>query len=159
MSGSCSHRATIPAKTPPKIGNTMKIQRSANAQSRVKTAVASDRTGLTLAFVTGMRIRCANVSPKPMGMGADCLNYVNRATRLLGDGIALVRDMANVLKGSDTEILAASIKSPEEAAASLQAGADHLTLPLVMLQAITTHEFSQKTVEEFAKGGIGLSNS
>jgi transaldolase len=79
--------------------------------------------------------------------------YVNRATRLLGDGIALVRDMASVLKGSDTEILAASIKSP---AASLQAGADHLTLPLAMLQAIATHEFSQKTVEEFAKAGIGL---
>jgi transaldolase len=85
--------------------------------------------------------------------------YVNRATRLLGDGIALVRDMASVLQGSDTEILAASIKSPEEAAASLQAGAHHLTLPLAMLQAIATHEFSQKTVEEFAKGGIGLSNS
>jgi transaldolase len=82
--------------------------------------------------------------------------YVNRATRLLGDGIALVRDMAGVLKGSDTEILAASIKSPEVAAASLQAGADHLTLPLAMLQAIATHEFSQKTVEEFAQAGIGL---
>ncbi|MHC5611508.1 MAG: transaldolase family protein [Nostoc sp.] len=82
--------------------------------------------------------------------------YVNRASRLLGDGIALVRDMASVLQGSDIEILAASIKSPEEAAASLQAGADHLTLPLTMLQAIATHEFSQKTVEEFAKIGIGL---
>jgi len=82
--------------------------------------------------------------------------YVNRATRLLGDGIALVRDMADILKGSDTQILAASIKSPQEAAASLQAGAHHLTLPLAMLQAMTVHEFSQKTVEEFAKNGTGL---
>jgi transaldolase len=82
--------------------------------------------------------------------------YVNRATRLLGDGIALVRDMATILAGSDTEILAASIKSPEEAAASLQAGAHHLTLPLPMLQDMATHEFSDKTVEEFAKNGIGL---
>ena len=82
--------------------------------------------------------------------------YVNRATRLLGDGIALVRDMASVLSGSETEILAASIKSPEEAAASLQAGAHHLTLPLAMLQALPTHEFSKKTVEEFAATGIGL---
>ena len=39
--------------------------------------------------------------------------YVNRATRLLGDGFALVRDMANVLQSTNTEILAASIKSPE----------------------------------------------
>ncbi|MBC1236114.1 transaldolase family protein [Nostoc sp. 2RC] len=82
--------------------------------------------------------------------------YVNRATRLLGDGIALVREMASVLQGSDVEILAASIKSPQEAAASLQAGAHHLTLPLAMLQAIATHELSQKTVEDFAQGGIGL---
>ncbi|WP_250124723.1 transaldolase family protein [Chroococcidiopsis sp. CCMEE 29] len=82
--------------------------------------------------------------------------YVNRATRLLGDGIALVRDMASVLSGSNTEILAASIKSPEEAAAALQAGAHHLTLPLAMLQSMATHEFSEKTIEEFAKNGIGL---
>jgi len=82
--------------------------------------------------------------------------YVNRVTRLLGDGIALVRDMASVLSGSNTEILAASIKSPEEAAAALQAGAHHLTLPLAMLQSMANHEFSEKTVEEFAKNGIGL---
>ena len=82
--------------------------------------------------------------------------YVNRAERLLGDGIALVRDMSSVLKGSDVEILAASIKSPAEAAASLQAGANHLTLPLTMLQAIATHEFSHQTVIDFAAGGIGL---
>lgn len=82
--------------------------------------------------------------------------YVNRATRLLGDGIALVRDMASILSGSDTEILAASIKSPQEAAAALQAGANHLTLPLPMLQAMATHEFSEKTVAEFTQNGIGL---
>jgi transaldolase len=82
--------------------------------------------------------------------------YVNRATRLLGDGIALVRDIASILRGSNTEILGASIKSPEEAAASLQAGAHHLTLPLAMLKAMATHDLSQKTVEEFANNGIGL---
>lgn len=82
--------------------------------------------------------------------------YVNRATRLLGDGIALVRDMATVLAGSETKILAASIKSPSEAAATLQAGAYHLTLPLDILKAITTHELSEKTVADFAKSGAGL---
>jgi transaldolase len=82
--------------------------------------------------------------------------YVNRAERLLGDGIALVRDMSSILKGSDVEILAASIKSPAQAVASLQAGATHLTLPLVMLQSIATHEFSNQTVSDFAAGGIGL---
>ena len=82
--------------------------------------------------------------------------YVNRATRLLGDGIGLVKQMAEVLAGSDTKILAASIKSPEEAAATLAAGAYHLTLPFGILKAMTTHELSEKTVEEFNQMGIGL---
>jgi transaldolase len=82
--------------------------------------------------------------------------YVNRATRLLGDGFALVQDMANVLKKSNTEILAASIKSPEEAVKTLLAGAHHLTLPFDVLQAMTVHELSQQTVDEFAQNGRGI---
>jgi transaldolase len=82
--------------------------------------------------------------------------YVNRATRLLGDGIGLVKQMADVLAETDTKILAASIKSPEEAAATIAAGADHLTLPFGILKAMTTHELSEKTVEEFNQVGIGL---
>lgn len=82
--------------------------------------------------------------------------YVNRATRLLGNGLTLVTEMAQILKDSKTEILAASIKSPEEAAATLQAGAHHLTLPLNILRAMTTHELSTKTVAEFAAKGIGI---
>ena len=82
--------------------------------------------------------------------------YVNRATRLLGDGFALVRDMANVLQRTNTEILAASIKSPEEAVKTLLAGAHHLTLPFDVLQAMAVHELSQQTVDEFAKNGRGI---
>jgi transaldolase len=82
--------------------------------------------------------------------------YVNRATRLLGDGLALVREMATILKNSNTEILAASLKSPEEAAAALQAGAHHLTLPLDVLQKMAFHELSQQTVEEFNRNGRGI---
>ncbi|MBE9205314.1 transaldolase [Nostoc sp. LEGE 06077] len=85
--------------------------------------------------------------------------YVNRATRLLGDGVALVREMASVVAGSNTEIMAASIKSPEEAVASLQAGAHHLTLPLAMLQSMTNHELSAQTIDEFAENGRGILQS
>jgi transaldolase len=84
--------------------------------------------------------------------------YVNRATRLLGDGLALVRDMAAILKGSNTEILAASLKSPEEAAAALQAGAHHLTVPLNLLEAMTSHPLSEQTVAEFLTNGKGITN-
>jgi transaldolase len=89
--------------------------------------------------------------------GAKCaIVYVNRATRLLGDSFSLVQNMANVLKKSNTEILAASIKSPSEAVKTLLAGAHHLTLPFDVLQAMAVHELSQQTVDEFAKKGRGI---
>ena len=83
-------------------------------------------------------------------------SYVQRATRLLGDGFALVQNMADVLKKTNTEILAASIKSPSEAVKTLLAGAHHLTLPFDVLQAMTVHELSGPTVDEFAKNGQGI---
>ena len=55
------------------------------------------------------------------------------------------------------EILAASIKSPSEAVKTLLAGAPHLTLPFDVLQAMTVHELSQQTVDEFANNGPGIS--
>jgi transaldolase len=82
--------------------------------------------------------------------------YVNRATRLLGDGLALVGGMAKMLSSTQTEILAASIKSPEEAIATLQAGAHHLTLPLKVLRTLAEHELTEKTVVEFARTGHGF---
>ena len=85
--------------------------------------------------------------------------YVNRATRLLGDGIALIESMAKVLAKSNTKILAASIKSPEEAVAALSAGALHLTLPYDMLQKMMFHALSEQTVLEFNQNGRGLSKT
>ena len=82
--------------------------------------------------------------------------YVNRATRLLGDGLALVTQMSEILNNSQTEILAASIKSPAEAAATLRAGAHHLTVPLNILRAMTENELSNQTVTEFSANGIGI---
>lgn len=82
--------------------------------------------------------------------------YVNRATRLLGDGLALVEQMSQILRQSQTEILAASIKSPEEAAATLRAGAHHLTVPLDILRQMSEHQLSSETVAEFSSQGTGI---
>ena len=84
------------------------------------------------------------------------ITYVDRTTRLMGDGIALVTDMASILAGSQTEIMAASIKSPTQAIASLRAGARHLTLPLRIIQSLTNHELSLQTIDEFASNGKGI---
>lgn len=83
--------------------------------------------------------------------------YVNRATRLLGDGIKMTTDIAKALSGSSTEIIAASLKSPDEAAAASLAGAHHLTLPFNVLMEMTGHPLSRQAVEEFDEKGIYIS--
>jgi transaldolase len=82
--------------------------------------------------------------------------YVNRATRLLGDGIQLVREVAQILQNSRTEIIAASLKSPEEACGALSAGARHLTLPYNVLTCLSAHPLSEQTIAEFQASGIGI---
>jgi transaldolase len=61
--------------------------------------------------------------------------------------------MADVLKKTNTEILAPSIKSPSEAVKTLLAGAHQKTLPFDFLQAMRVHKISPQTVNEFAKNG------
>lgn len=75
--------------------------------------------------------------------------YVNRLTRQLGDGLAIVRDIRAILAGTQTEILAASLKSVDEVVAVMLAGAHHVTLPLDLILAMGEHPFSQQVIEEF----------
>ena len=82
--------------------------------------------------------------------------YVNRATRLMGDGLALTRDIAAVLERSSTHIVAASIKSPDEASSATCAGAHHLTMPLDVLKTLTTTELSEQAVKQFTSNGRGI---
>jgi transaldolase len=79
--------------------------------------------------------------------------YVNRSTRLLGDGLALVRQMRAIIDAlqSPLQILAASVKTPEEAVDTLLAGAHGLTVPLEIMLALGRHPLSEQTVAEFAK--------
>ncbi len=81
------------------------------------------------------------------------LPYVNRSTRLLGDGLALVKQMRAVIDAlrSPVELIAASVKSPEEAVATVLAGAHHLTLPWAVIKAMGHHPLSEQAIEEFAK--------
>ena len=82
--------------------------------------------------------------------------YVNRATRLLGDGIELVRIASAVLSGCSTQIVAASSKSPREASAVLRSGSHHLAIPYDVLQALMTHELSESAIAEFYGSGVGI---
>jgi transaldolase len=80
------------------------------------------------------------------------LPYVNRTTRLRGDGIAYVRELVEVCRAVDrgTEVLAASIKTPHEAVCTLLAGARHVSMPLSVLTAMGHDPLSEQAIADFA---------
>ena len=82
--------------------------------------------------------------------------YVSRATKLLGDGLSLITEISRVLQGSETRILAASLKSPPEVSSAVLSGADHVTMPFDVLSALTHHEHSEDAVNNFNANGTGL---
>lgn len=77
--------------------------------------------------------------------------YVNRSTRLQGDGLALVADMRAVVDACDTPttILVASLKSSREVVQAVIAGAHHVTIPLPLLLEMGDHPLSEQAIEEF----------
>lgn len=81
--------------------------------------------------------------------------YVNRSTRLQGDGLMLVRSMRAVIDATDTAttLLVASLKTPTEVVAALTAGAHDLTLPLALLREMGDHSLSEATIAEFGRVG------
>ncbi len=85
------------------------------------------------------------------------LPYVNRSTRLLGDGPALVRRMREVIDrcGVPVEILAASIKTPDEAVDTVLAGAHSLTLPLDLIEQLGHHDLSMEAIADFERAARG----
>ncbi|MDP1780162.1 MAG: transaldolase family protein [Anaerolineales bacterium] len=82
--------------------------------------------------------------------------YVNRAIKQLGDGLGLVEKLAKVLAGSQTEILAASLKSAKEAVDAFLAGAQHITVPFDLLASLSTDPLSAQTIEQFNSDGAGI---
>ena len=79
--------------------------------------------------------------------------YVNRSTRLQGDGLALVSEMRAVIEACDTptEILVASLKSTTEVVQAVIAGAHHVTLPLPLMLEMGNHPLSEQAIEEFSR--------
>lgn len=84
--------------------------------------------------------------------------YVNRATRFGGNGPLLVAEIAEVLEGSQVEIIAASLKSPDEVIEALVNGAHHVTVPFQVLKTMANHPLSLQAVEEFASVSLRSPN-
>lgn len=86
------------------------------------------------------------------------LYYHNRAKRLLpeGSGDHLAADLVSVLKGTETQVVAASLKSPEEIVEARMAGVNMLSAKFDVLSLLTQHEFSEQALQEFKASGTGL---
>ncbi len=82
--------------------------------------------------------------------------YVGRATRLLGDGLSLITEISRVLQGSETQLLAASLKSPIETSSAVLSGADHVTISFGVLNELVYHEYSEDAIKDFDVNGSGL---
>jgi len=82
--------------------------------------------------------------------------YVNRATRQMGDGIALVRSLSDLVVacGRDAEVLAASLKTPDEVVAAITAGARHVTVPPYLIKEMAEHPLSLAAIEEFSRAQV-----
>ncbi len=82
--------------------------------------------------------------------------YYHRALGRLEDGIGMMRAFVDVLHGSDTLPMAASLKNPEEVVAARRLGFTHLTLPIDTLRSLTEHPASLQAIAEFNAEGNGL---
>ena len=88
------------------------------------------------------------------------LYYHNRAKRLLPDGQGehLAEALLRVLAGTDTQVAAASLKSPEEMVEARTAGVPILSAPFAVLAQMPGHALSEQAVTEFDAKGSGLLN-
>lgn len=77
--------------------------------------------------------------------------YINRLTRLTGNGPAQAGEMAAVLRGQPCAVLAAGIKSAGEAVDTLRAGVPHLSLPLDVITSMAENSLSQQAIADFAR--------
>lgn len=79
--------------------------------------------------------------------------YVDRARRSSPQGDRLVRSLAEVLAAlsSGTRILAGSLKSPEQVAAAVAAGARDVTVPMPVLVRLAEHPLSGSAIAEFER--------
>ncbi|MCA1554686.1 MAG: transaldolase, partial [Chloroflexi bacterium] len=136
-------------------------QFNALAPQRLALKIPCTLTGLALVARLSPHIACAVTaifSPAQVLLASEAgaryvIPYVNRSTRLLGDGIALVEQMAHVCAhaGGRTQIIAASLKSADEVVQSVLHGAQHVTVPFELLHAMGEHPLSQQAIEEFER--------
>jgi len=84
------------------------------------------------------------------------LYYHNRAKRFLPKSADLAKKLVAVLERTDTRVVAASLKSPDEIVEARLAGVPILSAKFSVLEEMVEHEHSQAALQEFREKGTGL---
>jgi transaldolase len=103
------------------------------------------RTNCTLVFSAGQAILAAKA-------GASYLSpFVGRVDDITWDGIKLIEEIAEIysIQGYETEILAASIRTPLHIVQAAKAGADIVTCPLSSIMGLLKHPLTDIGLAQF----------
>lgn len=110
------------------------------------------RTNVTLIFSSSQALLAARA-------GATYVSpFVGRLNDISSDGTRLVEDIASIfdIHAIDTEIIAASIRSPEDVADVALAGAHIATIPYKVICQMTKHPLTDSGIERFLKDWEGV---
>jgi len=103
------------------------------------------RTNCTLVFSAGQAILAAKA-------GATYLSpFIGRVDDITWNGMDLIRDIVEIysIQGYETEILAASVRSPLHIVQAAKNGADVVTCPLKAIKGLLKHPLTDIGLEKF----------
>lgn len=103
------------------------------------------KTNVTLIFSTAQALLAAKA-------GATYVSpFVGRLDDIGQDGMALIKDIADIFKTYDikTEIIAASIRTSAHVVAAARAGSDIATVPAKVIESMLSHPLTTSGIERF----------
>ena len=105
------------------------------------------KTNVTVLFTVTQALIAAKAG------GTFLSNFVGRVDDISGDGMVAVRDSVNMVKeyGYKSEILVASVRSPQHVVEAIRAGAHICTIPSKILQLMYGHPLTDKSIKTFTE--------
>ena len=110
------------------------------------------KVNVTLIFSANQAILAANAG------AAFVSPFIGRIDDINMSGMDLVRDIAEIfaIYGYDTEIIAASVRTPVHVTESALAGADIATVPYGVIMQMIKHPLTDQGIEKFIKDYVAV---
>ena len=112
------------------------------------------KTNLTLIFSSTQALMAARA-------GASFVSpFIGRLDDIADDGSGLIAEIAEIfdIHGIETEIIAASVRGPQDVTRAALAGADIATVPYKVIKQMMCHPLTEKGIEKFNADWAALNN-